>query len=720
MNANYEKICVSATMNSLDSLFNHWKYRNFFISFLIVLLIGILFLGGTQLLNLSISPLQRDARISLDTWSHWQELIVDGKGKPDPTPTRDDCHYFNCFNVYRCGRGGQQQMSIYVYPMARYVDEDHIAIKPISREFFEIIDTIINSEYYTASPDEACVFIPPIDTLNENNLRKDKIAQALAMLPKWSEGENHLLFNMLPGTPPLFDTALNLDRGKAIVAGGGFSSLTYRRGFDVSLPVYNPAHQNVPPGRKQSGSRQWLVVSSQVNIHRDYREDLEAQLLDEDFQHNDLLILEKCFPFTNLTVRCHGSQMYLYPQILNEAKFCLIIRGGRLGQTALYDAMRAGCIPIVVADSYVLPFSEVIDWQSAAIQVYEEDLPTVLQLIKREVSDQRLMEMQMQVIWLYETYFATMKDITLTTLKILNDRIFSAHGKSLHQWNKRPAPTAVNNPLFLPITAPLNEGFTAVILTYDRLESLFQVIQTMVQVPSLSKVLVVWNNQKKAPPQASMWPKINVPLKVVQTRENKLSNRFYPYEEIETECILAIDDDINMMTADELEFGYQVWREFPDRIVGFPPRNVLWNNDTHNWKYDSEWTNEVSMVLTGVAFYHKYWSYVYTTQLPGNIKEWVDTNMNCEDIAMNFLVANLTGKAPIKVTPRKKFKCGECTSGDLSANEAHMVERSQCVTHFTNVFGTMPLKTVEFRADPVLYMDNFPEKLKLYDNMGSL
>lgn len=114
------------------------------------------------------------------------------------------------------------------------------------------------------------------------------------------------------------------------------------------------------------------------------------------------------------------------------------------------------------------------------------------------------------------------------------------------------------------------------------------------------------------------------------------------------------------------------------------------------------------MVLTGLAFYHKYWSYVYTTQLPGDIKSWVDTNMNCEDIAMNFLVSNLTGKAPIKVlsaylysfidlfsffinlfaglfsdphllffssqvTPRKKFKCGECTSGDLSANEAHMV-----------------------------------------------
>ena len=44
------------------------------------------------------------------------------------------------------------------------------------------------------------------------------------------------------------------------------------------------------------------------------------------------------------------------------------------------------------------------------------------------------------------------------------------------------------------------------------------------------------------------------------------------------------------------------------------------------------------------------WSYLYTTAMPNEIKEWVDDHMNCEDIAMNFLVANVTGKAPIKVT----------------------------------------------------------------------
>lgn len=48
---------------------------------------------------------------------------------------------------------------------------------------------------------------------------------------------------------------------------------------------------------------------------------------------------------------------------------------------------------------------------------------------------------------------------------------------------------------------------------------------------------------------------------------------------------------------------------------------------------------------------------MYTTAMPGDIKEWVDEHMNCEDIAMNFLVANITGKAPLKVDQT----LGQCT-----------------------------------------------------------
>ena len=110
--------------------------------------------------------------------------------------------------------------------------------------------------------------------------------------------------------------------------------------------------------------------------------------------------------------------------------------------------------------------------------------------------------------------------------------------------------------------------------------------------------------------------------------------------------------------------------------------------------------------------------------LAQEIKKWVDEHMNCEDIAMNFLIANATRKAPIKVAPRKKFKCStpQCTNQDmqLSADQSHLVTRSQCINLFTKKYGYMPLKKEEFRVDPVLYKDDIPEKLKKYSNLGSL
>lgn len=63
----------------------------------------------------------------------------------------------------------------------------------------------------------------------------------------------------------------------------------------------------------------------------------------------------------------------------------------------------------------------------------------------------------------------------------------------------------IKNPLHLPITANRSQGFTAVILTYDRIESLFLLIGKLSKVPSLMKILVVWNNQKKTPPPGKIY-----------------------------------------------------------------------------------------------------------------------------------------------------------------------------------------------------------------------
>ena len=66
--------------------------------------------------------------------------------------------------------------------------------------------------------------------------------------------------------------------------------------------------------------------------------------------------------------------------------------------------------------------------------------------------------------------------------------------------------------------------------------------------------------------------------------------------------------------------------------------------------------NEISIILTGVSFYHNYYNHLYTFKTPQGAVKWVDDQMNCEDILMNFVIANQTNKTPIKVTPRKFFK----------------------------------------------------------------
>ncbi|CAD7091199.1 unnamed protein product [Hermetia illucens] len=638
-----------------------------------------------------------------------------------------NCTFWDCLNVYRCGQREQDRITIYVYPIKEFADPEGNQAFTLTREYHEILQTIVDSPYYTPNPNEACIFVPSIDTLNQDLFDTNLVSKALASLNYWENGENHLIFNMIPGAHPNYNRVLDVNTDKALIAGGGFDSWTYRPSFDIALPVWSPALRDLKLSKEKS-ARKYLLISPQLNL---YHPEHIRRLKDKTASQTSILVLDLCPAptlspndkfFEEKDIRCsypHGDE-FEYPKVLERGTFCLIGRSVRLGQPHFLEALAFGCIPVVMIDNYVLPFEDIIDWSLASIRVREADAHSLLDRL-HGVSETKIEELRKQGSWLYNKYFNSMETITLTTLELLNDRVFPHLAKNSLEWNVKETPHAAQNPLFLPFIAPKSQGFTAVILTYDRIESLFTLIQKLSAVPSLQKILVIWNNQKKPPPHPSMFPKISKPLKVIQTRANKLSNRFYPYDEIETEAILTIDDDIVMLTADELDFGYEVWREFPDRIVGFPSRTHVWDNSTNRWRYESEWTNQISMVLTGAAFHHKFWSYMYTNAMPGDIKDWVDDHMNCEDIAMNFLVANITNKPPIKVAPRKKFKCPECINTEmLSADANHMMERTACINRFAQIYGVMPLKSVEFRADPVLYKDNIPEKLKRFNDVGSL
>ncbi|XP_013385446.1 exostosin-2-like [Lingula anatina] len=538
------------------------RYRTHYIILFLIILIFLLVTAFVQFWPNTFTGKARERRDlnSLHKLERNAQSVVIKSNAPLAKERDSDCIYHTCFDVYGCGdNDGDHRIKVYISPLTKYVDENGISITlPLSQEYFEILEAIVESEYFTSSPNDACLIVPPIDLLNQNKLRVDETSQVLASMPRWNEGINHLLFNMLPGSVPDFNTVLDVKHDKAIIAGGGFSSFTYRRTYDVSVPVYNPlVSDKKMPKKSYLENRRWLAISAQAGIIPDYRK----QLSDMSRQYpSDFKVLDKCKVFDdgtfNHTVRCDGEKEYSYPEILQEATFCTVVRGARLGQTALSDALMAGCIPVVFADTFVMPFSEVLDWKRAALVLREEQLPTMMSILKN-ISSERIRNMRRQVQFLWQNYFSSMKVIALTSLQIINDRVFPYASRKYDEWNELPENRGLTSPLFFPMMPSKAQGFTAVILTYDRIDSLFQVIRQVAQSPSLAKVLVIWNNQKKSPPPASSWPKIGPPLKVIQTTQNLLSNRFYPHEEIQTEAILALDDDIVMLTSDELEFGYE-------------------------------------------------------------------------------------------------------------------------------------------------------------------
>ena len=88
-------------------------------------------------------------------------------------------------------------------------------------------------------------------------------------------------------------------------------------------------------------------------------------------------------------------------------------------------------------------------------------------------------------------------------------------------------------------------------------------------------------------PSKKRWPQTgHIPFNVISssdgtaahdTERPSISQRFYPYPEIKTDAVLSLDEDA-ILNTDELDFAYTVWRDFPDRIVGYPARAHFWDD----------------------------------------------------------------------------------------------------------------------------------------------
>jgi hypothetical protein len=150
-----------------------------------------------------------------------------------------------------------------------------------------------------------------------------------------------------------------------------------------------------------------------------------------------------------------------------------------------------------------------------------------------------------------------------------------------------------------------------------------------------------------------------VTSKLLPAAVNSLNNRFtLPIEHVTTDCILSLDDDMSALKPKDILFGFNVWIQNSDRIVGFPSKSHRWDSkgtifmnlhfltDTTNtrrsdgWQYVPEQYDRFSFILTGAAFYHRFYAWLYSRISP-SLHAMVDQNRNCEDLVFNMATCSI-------------------------------------------------------------------------------
>ncbi|GMH09066.1 hypothetical protein Nepgr_010906 [Nepenthes gracilis] len=284
--------------------------------------------------------------------------------------------------------------------------------------------------------------------------------------------------------------------------------------------------------------------------------------------------------------------------------------------------------------------------------------------------------------------------------------LFSPKIGSLMGWNSDDASS---------VSSPTRGRYTVLINTWKRNSLLKQSVAHYALCRGTDAIHVVWS--ERDPPSVdlrayleklvlSKSEKAHKPnFRFDINQEDNLNNRFKPIEELRTDAVFSVDDDVIVPCA-TLDFANTVWQTAPSMMVGFVPRMHWLAEETNGVEYYNYggwwsvwWTGTYSMVLSKAAFFHRKYLDIYTYKMPTSIRDYVTRERNCEDIAMSLLVANATGAPPIWV----KGKIYEIGSSGISSLKSHSHKRNKCLNDFISLYGAVPLVSTNVKAVDARY-----------------
>ncbi|CAH2073123.1 unnamed protein product [Thlaspi arvense] len=311
--------------------------------------------------------------------------------------------YLNAFTFHQSHREMEKRFKIWTY---REGEPPLFHKGPLNNIYAiegQFMDEIENgkSRFAAASPEEATMFYIPVGIVNIirfvyrpytsyardrlQNIVKDYISLVSNRYPYWnrSRGADHFFLSCHDWAPDVsaVDPELYKNFVRALCNANSSEGFTPMR--DVSLPEINIQYGQlgfVHTGEQPQNRK--LLSFFAGGSHGEVRKILFEHWKEKD---KDVLVYENLPKTMN------------YTKMMDQAKFCLCPSGWEVASPRIVESLYSGCVPVIIADYYVLPFSDVLNWKRFSVHIPISKIPEIKKILEA-ISEEDYLKMQRGVL----------------------------------------------------------------------------------------------------------------------------------------------------------------------------------------------------------------------------------------------------------------------------------------------------------------------------------
>ncbi|KAK2660018.1 hypothetical protein Ddye_006551 [Dipteronia dyeriana] len=251
----------------------------------------------------------------------------------------------------------------------------------------QLIDELVGgkSPFLARNPNEAIVYFVPISITNIirfvyrpytnysrdrlQNIVKDYIGIVSSKYPYWnrSSGADHFLVSCHDWAPDVSAADPKFYQYFIRVLCNANSSEGFRPAIDVSMPeIYLNYGLEEPPKLSRESTNRSILAFFAGGAHGDIRNHLFAYWKEKDV---DVCVYE------------YLPETLNYTQLMGQSKFCLCPSGYEVASPRIVESIYSGCVPVIISDSYVLPFSDVLNWSRFSVHIPVVKIPEIKKIL---------------------------------------------------------------------------------------------------------------------------------------------------------------------------------------------------------------------------------------------------------------------------------------------------------------------------------------------------